>query len=133
MPESFGFPEGNIYIWTGAAAPSTSAVIAYARDTRMTPARGWDNRPAAGGTYRDHLTGQRCDVSIAAVYTVDGTLMKISESATAIHMKFLHSNGIGSGGYFLYSGRIASLAYAGNDRQVYTMTMNAYFNSWSGF
>lgn len=133
MPESFSFTEGNCYIWTGNASPSTSAVIAYARDTRMTPMFGWDNRAAANRTYRDHLTGLRCDVSIDAVYTVDNTLMKITESATAVHMKFLHSNGIGSGGYFLYSGRIASLAFAGNDRQVYSYKFNAYFNVWSAF
>ena len=133
MAESFSWMEGNIYLWTGAAAPSTSAVIAHARDTRMTPAYGWDNRPAANRTYRDHLTGARCDVTIQAAYTVDNTIMKIHESATAINMKFLHANGIGSGGYFLYSGRINSLAFAGNDRQLYVYTMNAYFNSWSAF
>lgn len=133
MPEAFGFPEGNVYIYTGNATPSTSAVIAHARDTRIAPTRGWDNRAQAGGTYNNHITGQRCDVSIAAVYTVDSTLVKMSESATAIHMKFLHVNAIGSGGYFLYSGRIASVQYVGNEKQPYVYTINAFFNAWSAF
>ena len=133
MAESFSWMEGNVYIWTGAAAPSTSAVIAHARDTTIDPNWGWDNRPAANRTYRDHLTGLKCNVSIQAAYTVDNTMMKISESATAVNMKFLHSNGVGSGGYFLYSGRIQSISYKGNEKQLYVYTMNAYFNSWSAF
>lgn len=133
MPESFSWNEGNIYIWTGAAAPSTSAVFAYAENTRIPMMRGWDNRPAANGTYRDHLTGLRCDVSIEAVYTVDATMMKIVESATAVHMKFIHTNGIGSGGFFLYSGRIDSFQIQGNERNPYKYNMNAHFNAWSGF
>jgi hypothetical protein len=133
MPEAFGFPEGNVYIYTGNATPSTSAVFAYARDTRMPITRGWDNRPAANGTYYNHLTGQRCDVSINAVYTVDSTLAKIHESATAIHMKFIHTNAIGSAGYFLYSGRIASLQYVGNEKSPFMYTFNAIFNAWSAF
>lgn len=133
MPEAFAWPEGTVSIYTGNATPSTSAVFAYARDTRIAPMRGWDNRPNAAGTYGNHLTGQRCDISIAAVYTVDNTLAKIAESATAVHFKFMHTNAIGSGGYFLYSGRIASLQYAGNEKQPYMYTLNAFCNNWSAF
>lgn len=133
MAESFSWNEGNLYLYTGAATPSTSAVFALARDTRANFALGWDNRAAANRTYRDHLTGQRCDVYVNAVYTVDTTLAKIHESATAVHMKLLQSNGIGSAGYFLYSGRIDSLQYQGNERNPFIYTLNAHFNSWSGF
>lgn len=133
MPESFSWMEGSCWIYTGNATPSTSAVFAYAQDTKLPINRGWDNRAAANGTYYNHLTGQRADVSIAAVYTVDATIAKIHESATAIHMKFLHSNAIGSGGYFLYSGRIDSLQYAGNEKAPFRYTLNAHFNSFSAF
>ena len=83
MAESFAWGDGNVYIYTGNATPSTSAVLAYAQDTKLPINRGWDNRAAANGTYYNHLTGQRADVSIAAVYTVDATIAKIHESATA--------------------------------------------------
>lgn len=133
MPESFAWPEGTVSIYTGVAAPSTSAVVAFARDTRTPINRGWDNRAAANGTYYNHLTGQRCDVYINAVYTVDTTLAKIHESATAVHMKFMHTNGLGSAGYFFYSGRIDSLQYQGNEKQPFIYTLNAHFNAWSAF
>lgn len=133
MPEAFSWMEGTLSIFTGNAAPSTSAVIAYARDSKLPITRGWDNRAAAGGLYYDHLTGQRCDVSVAAVYTTDTTLAKIHESATAVHMKFMHSHINGSAGYWLYSGRIDRLEYAGSDKGMFTYTMNAHFNAWSAF
>jgi len=133
MPEAFAWPEGNVYIYTGNATPSTSAVFALARDTKLNIQRGWDNRAQAGGTYNNHITGQRADIVIGAVYTVDNTIAKIAESATAVHMKFIHTNAIGSGGYFLYSGRIASIQYAGNERNAFMYTLNAFCNAWSAF
>lgn len=133
MPESFVWPEGQLVIYTGNVTPSTSAVFALARNTRVPINRGWDNRPAANGTYYNHLTGQRCDVSVAAIYTVDTTIAKIHESATAVHMKFIQSNAIGSAGYFLYSGRIDSLQYQGDERNPFVYTLNAHFNSFSAF
>lgn len=133
MPEAFSWMEGSCWFYTGNASPSTSAVFAYAENTRTPVNRGWDNRPAANGTYYDHLTGQRCDVYINAVYTVDTTLAKIHESATAIHMKFLYSNGIGSAGYFFYSGRIDSLQFQGSEKNAFTYAFQAHFNAWSAF
>lgn len=133
MPEVFSWMEGTLTIFTGNATPSTSAVIAYARNTRLPLNRGWDNRAAANGTYYNHLTGQRCDLSIAAVYSVDTTIPKIHESATAVHMKVMQSNAIGSAGYWLYSGRIDSLQYQGDERNPYVWNLNAHFNAWSAF
>jgi len=133
MPEAFSWMDGTVSIWTGAAAPSTSAVIAYAEDTKVPINRGWDNRAAANGTYYNHQTGQRCDLSIAAVYTVDTTIAKIHESATAVHMKVMQVNAIGSAGYFLYSGRIDSLNYQGSQKNAFKYTMNAHFNAFSAF
>lgn len=133
MTEAFAWPEGNIYIYTGNATPSTSAVFAHAQNMRAPFEVGWDNRANASGTYYDHKTGQRVNVSIGAIYTVNSTLAKIFASATAVHMKFIHSNLAGSGGFFLYSGRIDSLQYAGSDKTPYTYTLQAHFNAWSAY
>lgn len=133
MPESFSWPEGNVYIWTGNATPSTSAVFALAQNSRLPITYGWDNRANASGTYYDHKTGQRADLNIQAVYTVNTTITKIFLSATAVHMKLIQTNIIGSAGFFLYSGRIDNLQYIGNERQPFAYTLQAHFNAWSGF
>lgn len=131
MPESFGWPEGSIYIYTGNL--STSALVAYAENTTLSMKWGWDNRAAATGEYFDHLTGRRVEATFQAVYNVDGTLMRIAQSATAVHIKFLHANAIGSAGFWIYSGRIDEMRVAGNANQPYKYTMQAHANRWSGF
>lgn len=132
MPEAFSFIEGQLYISTGVAFV-TSARIAYAEMSNLALQWGWDNRPAASGNYGDHQTGQRANFSFAAVYTYDKTAILIAEAETAIHMK-LHQNTInGSAGYYLYSGRIDSLTYAGQSNGVYKYTMNGHCNSWSAY
>lgn len=133
MPQAFTWNEGSVYIWTGNASPSTSAVIAYAANMRAPFEIGWDNRANASGSYYDHKTGQRCNLTIGAVHTVDSTIMKIFQSATAVHMKLLHSNLAGSAGVLLYSGRIDNLQYAGSERSPYSYTLAAHFNAWSAF
>lgn len=133
MTEAFTWPEGTVVIYTGNATPSTSAIQGYAQDSRLSFAWGWDNRQAAGGNYRDHLTGKRVDVSVGAVYVFDKTLARIAESATAVHMKFIHSSVNGTAGYFLYSGRIESIEYAGSEPSPYTYTFKYHANYWSGF
>lgn len=133
MAESFVWPEGTLFIYTGNATPSTSAVVAYAQNTRLPLNYGWDNRAAADGTYYDHRTGQRAELSCGAVMTVDSTLAKMFASATAIHAKFINANVIGSAGFWLYSGRIDNLQYQGNEKNPFTYTLNAHFNQWSAF
>ena len=131
MPEAFAWPEGSIWVFTGNMA--ASAVVAFAKNTNATPAWGWNNRPAAGGTYYDHLTGQRLDVTIQAVYTYNSKIAQIAESATAVHMKFLHSGVNGTAGMLMYTGRIDKCAYVGSEAQPFTYTINAHFNVWSAF
>ena len=133
MAEAFSWMDGLLYIYTGAAAPSTSALIAYAQNSRGNFAYGWDNRAAANGTYRDHKTGQRVDLFINAIYTNDTTITKITESATAVHFKLMQSHAIGSAGYFLYSGRIDAIQYQGSDKNPFVYSLNAHFNAWSAF
>jgi len=118
-------------LYTGAGA--ASAVVAYAQQTQVSITWGWLNHGTLGTAYYDHLTGKRADVSIGAVYTFDKTIKRMAESATAIHLKLMHSGLNGSAGYFLYSGRIDSLEYAGTEESPYTYSLRAHFNQWSAF
>lgn len=131
MPEAFVWPEGTVSIGTGTVG--ASAVVAFAENTNITLTRGWSNNATLSGTYYDHLTGAYATVSIGALYTVDATVHKINASATAVHMKFMHSGLGGTGGMWLYSGRIDSMSYAGTQAAPYRWTMNAHFNVWSAF
>lgn len=129
--EAFVWPEGQLVIWTGIGA--ASAVVAYAQNNSLNMMYGWVNREQASGGYYDYLTGQRADLSVQAVMTFDGTLRRLAESRTAIHMKFINSGVNGSGGYNLWSGRIDSLNHNGTEAAPFTYTMAAHFNSWSAF
>ena len=131
MAEAYVWPEGQIAIYTGNGA--ASAVVAYAQQSQASRAWGWNNTETVGGVYADHLTGKRVTVSVQAMHTFDGTIAKIAESATAVHMKFIHNTVNGSAGVFLYSGRIDALDYAGSEGSPYTWTMQAHFNLWSAF
>lgn len=132
MAEAYGFHEGFVYIATGSFA--ASALASFCESTNTNLQRGWLNRVAADGVYRDHITGKRVDVSIGAMYSTDGTLMRIFESATAVHMKLLHfASGIGSGGLFLYSGRIDACNYNGSQNNPYQYTLTYHSNVWSAF
>lgn len=133
MPEAYGFPEGQVALWTGAAEPSTSAVIAFAQNTQVTLTRGWMEHLSIDGVYDEHLTGLRVDVSIGAFYTYDATIARMIASATAVHMKFNHSSVNGSAGYFLYSGRVDSLGYNGTEASPYVYNILYHAHSWSGY
>lgn len=133
MPEAYVFSEGSVSIWTGSAAPGTSAVVGYAQNTQVTMARGWVQHESIDGVYADHLTGQRADVTIAAIYTYDNAIARMIESATAVNMKFQHNTVNGSAGWFLYSGRVDVLAYAGYDGAPFVYTLTYHANSWSGY
>lgn len=131
MPEAFSWSEGYVYLYTGSLA--ASALVALAENTQATFAYGWDNRAAANGTYGDHLTGQRCDVNIGAAYVMDMTTIRMMQSATAVHMKFLHSGVNGSGGHWLYSGRIDNYSINGRKADVYKLSIKGHWNLWSAY
>lgn len=133
MPEAFSWNEGQAVIWTGNAVPISSAIVAYAKSVNGNHQWGWDNRVAANGQYRDHLTGQRADVSVGAFYTYDTRILRMIESATAMHLKLYHSSVNGSAGYLYYSGRFDSLNLVGGDGQVFEFTLQYHANSWSAF
>jgi hypothetical protein len=132
MAEVVSWMESQVYISTGSA--TASAVVAFAQNTQVNLARGWQNDANAAGTYRDHLTGQRADVTIGVMYTYDGTIQRIEGSATAIHMKLLNTAvGQGSAGVLLWSGRIDTLSIVGSEANPYQYTLACHFNSWSAF
>lgn len=133
MAEAYSWIEATVTIWTGNAVPVTSAVIAYAKGINGINNKGLDNRVSMGGTYRDHLTGQRADITIGAFYTYDTRVMRIEAANTAVHMKLNHSSVNGSAGFVYYSGRFDNLALVGGDGQVFEFNATYHSNAWSGY
>ncbi len=94
---------------------------------------GWMNRQALDGTYRDHITGQRGEVNIQAYHTQDGLLQKFADAKTAVHMKLMQNNGIGSAGVVLYSGRLDSVQYQGSEGSPFSYSLQYHANVWTAF
>lgn len=132
MPESFGFSEGTLFIYTGVTGASGTPV-AYVQNVSPVFTRGWQPNPSVSGTYRDHLTGLACTLNVGIAYTFDKTLQKIFESGTAVHAKFMHSSVNGTGGYIMMSGRIDNLAYNGAQGGTMLYSLAYHANIWSAF
>ena len=131
MSELYTFPEGTLHLYTGTA--TASALVAYARRTELALTRGWDSRPSLSGLYRDHLTGQRADLTVQAALSNDFTLMRFFESATAVHAHLRHSGANGSAGVQLYSGRLESLALVGGEDSANVYRLQMRFPAWSAY
>lgn len=131
MAEVVGWPEGQIYVWTGTA--TASALVGYAENLSLTFQRGFINRETLSGGYYDYTTGRRADVNCGAVWSYDGTLRYMYDSATAVHMKLIHSSLGNSAGYLFYSGRMDTLAAQGAEGNVLKFNIQAHFNVWSAF
>lgn len=131
--EAFTWNEGQIALWTGDAAPSTSAVLAFAQNMQGLFSYGWLEHESIDGVYARHLTGQSLDLTIGAIYTYDATIVRMVQSATAVHVKLQHNNVNGSAGFICYSGHIGGLTLAGDPQNpnVYTLTYRA--NLWSSY
>jgi hypothetical protein len=95
--------------------------------------RGWDNRARLDGSYSDALTGKRADLTIRAMYTYDSTLLRINESATAVHLHLKHSGALGSAGLYLYSGRIDRIDLQGSEGNPYVFGITYHANRWSAY
>ena len=128
--EAISWMEGQLWVYTGNLA--TSAVVAYAQNTRLNLAKGFTNNETMAGTYYDVYTGQRADLSIGAVWCYDGTIARMFDSGTAVHMKLVNSSIAGTAGYMLYSGRIDSFAPDGTEAAPFKYMLAAHFNVWSG-
>lgn len=130
MAEAYAWPEGQIAFWTGTA--TASAVIAYAQNSDLSLAYGWENRRTLSGSYYDLATGQRADLSVGAVYTSDATLYRMVASATAVHERIVQYNVVnGSAGFVLYSGRVDAMRFAGTEAAPYTYQLTYHANAWS--
>lgn len=132
MPEAYGFPEGVLHLYTGTTAQSGTP-IAYVQNGNVTFTRGWQSEPSVSGVYRDHLTGLAAQLNAGVCYTFDKTIQRMFESATAVHAKWMHSSVNGTGGYFLMSGRIDSLAYNGAQGGFLQYSLAMHANIWSAF
>lgn len=133
--EAVSWPEGNIYLYTGAVAGGgVSALIAYAADVSLTLARAWDNYPTLDDVYHNVQTGRRADLTIGALYTLGNSALNLYErGATAVHAHLYHSGYWGSAGYHLYSGRIDRLALNGRAGDVFRYQITFHANEWSGY
>ncbi len=121
--EQYSWPEGRLMVWTGTSNPYTAT---YVEDTTVNVVRGYANiGPTFGGTYADLLTGWRADVSVGAAFTFDKTLLKVFQSATAVHMEVYHSGINGSAGFKLWSGRVDSFSVAGQEGGLYTLAVTS--------
>ena len=108
-------------------------MVAYATDTRVSMVRGYDNFQTLTGTWKNTHTGQRADLSIGALYTLDNTaLQRLFDAATAVHIHLSHS-ALATAGIWLYSGMIDSIEIAGREGDMYRYLMTYHCNAWSSY
>lgn len=132
MPsEVYTWNEGQIYLWSGTA--TASALIAFAQNAQALLQYGWENHPSVAGVYAEHLTGQRADLTIQALYTYDAAAIKLILSATALHVKLDHSGINGSAGFLFYSGHVDTLAPGGSEGIPYSYTLAYHAFAWSAY
>ena len=129
---TFTWPEGTVYLWTGSALKSA---IAFASETDANLVIGYVNQQA-GSAYHNYATGQRVDVTIGALYTNDGTIDRIFDSRTAVHMKIEQKFLTGltaSAGMLFWSGAIDGVQFRGSDGQSFSYQMRYHANIWSAY
>lgn len=129
--ETYVWPEGSIYLWTGSA--TASAVPGYAQNIQLTVNFGWDNFWDITGVAHDTLTGKRAELSIGGLATYDTALTTMIEARTAIHMHISRVALTLSAGHFLYSGRVDTYMLAGREGDAYQYAINYHCNQWSGY
>lgn len=131
MGEVYAWPEGRIYLYTGAATASGSP-IAYVQNTQLAPRYDWSWDATIGGNYRPHLVGKEARVTFAAMYA-NNALFSGFNATAQVHIKFEHSGIGGSAGFFLYSARIDGITYMGTQDAPYTYSLEARGTEWSAF
>lgn len=132
MPEVIAWPEGNVWIWTGAAG---SALLAYAQNSRAFLVRGYANFSTLDGVYHNVETGRRADVSIETLYTTNATaIQQFFDGATAAHLHMEHGiSGGGSAGHKFWTGRIDNLTFQGQEGGMYRFQVAYHANIWSAY
>lgn len=129
MSETFAWPEGAIYLWTGTA----SAIPAYVQQVQGTFTQGWDNFATLDGAWHNVLTGARAEITIGALYAVDTALRALAAAQTGIHLHLTQSALGASAGYLLYSGCIDRVTLAGREGEVYRFSVDYHANDWSAY
>ena len=80
------------------------------------------------------LTGERADITIGTMYTVDNSAIRtLAAAKTAVHMHLAQTALGASAGYLLYSGRIDQVSLAGREGQLYQFSMTYHANDWSAY
>lgn len=129
--EAWAWGEGQVSIWTGTAS---AVVPAYAQNTRVTVAYGWDNFVDLTGVYHDNATGQRADLTIGALWCMNhSALLTMAHSQTAVHVHLRHSGIMGTAGLYLYSGRIDAYDLNGSEGDLYSINLAYHANAWSAY
>lgn len=132
MAEVYAWPEGELYIWSGAATASGSPV-AYVTNATLTTQWQWSNDPRLDGSYRNHLQGQRANINAALAYTIGTSAVTLAQNTAVVHVKFQHNGVNGSAGFIGYSGQIDSLNLQGSEGGTYGLSMAAHCNIWSAY
>lgn len=134
MAETFSWPEGQVYLWTGTAQKTA---VGFAKSTDINLQYGFMNQQAGSvSSYHNYLTGLRADVTIEALLTNDAGILRIAEGKTGIHMKLENKYlaGItGSAGLLLWSGVINGWNENGTEGNVFSFRLTYYANNWSAY
>jgi hypothetical protein len=132
MSEIFSWTEGQLHIYTGSHTASGNPV-AYVENVNLSTQIAWQSRPAVDGTYRSRITNERADFSFQVGYLLGAALPQLLEARTGLHVKFTHSNGLGSAGYIAYSAVLTDGSLNGSQGGVYNQSFNGYCHTWSAF
>lgn len=130
--EVYSWPEGNVWLYTGAAG--ASALVAYATETTVSEMHGAENYSTLDGVYHNVVTGRVIRVDIGALFCADIKPLQVMASAeTAVHLHIAHANTYASAGQRMYSGFIDSLELAGRETDLYRARLSYHANVWSAY
>ena len=133
----FVWPEGSLYLFTGA--DGASALVAYQTDTQARFTIGSVNYQTFDKVYHNTPTGKLAQITIGHLYTPNqAELDKLISAQTAVHMHFKHIYAIAGGtsasaGYFLWSGFIDAIEVAGREGDLYRNRLQYHCNEWSAY
>jgi hypothetical protein len=136
MSESYSWPEGQLWMWTGNAQSSANTVLAYVEDSQVRFDYGWDSYRTLDGTYHNNHTGQRVEIRATRLFTpLVSALLAMADSKTGVHMHFRYQNSANSGsaGHLIYSGRIDRVQVNGREGELYRVALAYHANAWSAY
>ena len=133
MAEVFAWSEGSAYFFTGAGGQS--ALATFARNIGLTLNREWNKyRPPRQTNYIKKVVSEQATLTCGQLYS-QFDLIQMFESATGgihCHIEHMVTGGVvQTGGFYLYSGELNSLAHNGSDGNLLNLTLQGSFNVWS--